>query len=331
MSADKSNAQKICDILKLLYQGMALIPSDVSLQEALGIEVKTLRRYLADIAQCFDGILEEKTYKDGKKVTSYRLVDEKQALTDMLRLFTQEDSGKFLEMTKLIYENDPTVFEMFESDYKVALENRLKKESDIVKFYSNPLESLGETSGSIFKELKECAKEKFYKTITVERGEPQIYKDAKCLKLLFSKGNWYLAIETDADELRLIRISFITKLDHPSSSKFSFQKSVLDKYENYFNSFQNPFSINAQKQKAILLAKPDIAMYFKVGMKPFFRSQQYISTEEDGSIKFSIDFTQPMEIKPFIKEWSPYIAVLEPLELKQDIISDLQELLKDLS
>ncbi len=332
MSNDKySNTQKICNILKLLHQGRTLEPSSTALRKELEIEEKTLRRYLSDIAGCFDGIQTEKIERDGKKVISYRLVDDKQALADMLRLFVRQDSSDFLEMVRLVYENDSTIFEMFESDYKAILENRLKKESDIIKFYSNPLEDLQNKNNRIFEELKKCVKERLYKTITLERTETQIYKDAKCLKLLFSKGNWYLAIETDDDNLRLIRISFITKLDHPSSSKFSFQKSVLDKYKDYFDSFQNPFSINAKKQKAVLLAKPEVAVYFKEGMKPFFKSQQYISTEQNGSIKFSVDFTQPMEIKPFIKEWSPYISVLEPLELKQDIASDLKQLLKDLS
>jgi predicted DNA-binding transcriptional regulator YafY len=318
------NVENICNILKLLHAGRVLIPSDTALQEELGIEVKTLRRYLVDIESCFDGIICEKISRDGKKVDSYRVLNDRHALMDILRSFVGDTGDNFLSLMQLIYEKDPTVFEEYESQYKADISKRLAKEADMIKFYSNPLEDLQNFDSAIFKELKTSVKERFYKTITVEKGEREIYRDAKCLKLLFSKGNWYLAIETDTQELKLIRLSFITSLEHSSKAKFSYQKSVLDKYQNYFDTFQNPFSINTKKQAAILLAAPEIAMYFKSDMKPFFRSQRYIETLSDGSIKFEVSFTQFMEIKPFIKEWSPHISVIEPEELKQDIISDMQ-------
>lgn len=319
------NVENICSILKLLYDGRTLIPSDTALQEELEIEVKTLRRYLATIETCFDGIICEKISRDGKKVDSYRVLDYRQALMDIMRSFMQDKGDNFLPLIQLIHDNDSSIFEEYESEYKVRIAKRLTKEADIIKFYSNPLEDLQSSDSAIFKKLKTCVEERFYKTITVTRGKSTTYKDAKCLKLIFSKGNWYLAIETDTQELKLIRLSFITALNHPSNTKSSsFQKSVLDKYQNYFDTFQNPFSTNDKKQTATLLASPEIAIYFKSDMKPFFKSQRYIETLGDGSIKFKVNFTQFMEIKPFIKEWSPHISVIEPEELRQDIISDMQ-------
>ena len=58
-------------------------------------------------------------------------------------------------------------------------------------------------------------------------------------------------------------------------------------------------------------------------MKPFFPSQKFIKTNDDGSIDFSIDYTNYMEIAPFIKQWQPDITILSPDTLREKIRKDL--------
>jgi len=59
-------------------------------------------------------------------------------------------------------------------------------------------------------------------------------------------------------------------------------------------------------------------------MKRFFISQQFIQQYEDGSVEFRVDYTQDLEILPFVKRWLPDIVVLEPSELKRALVEDLQ-------
>jgi predicted DNA-binding transcriptional regulator YafY len=58
-------------------------------------------------------------------------------------------------------------------------------------------------------------------------------------------------------------------------------------------------------------------------MKKFFPSQKFISEDENGVI-FTINYTQPFEILPFIKKWLPSMEILEPQELKDELKKDLE-------
>ena len=62
-------------------------------------------------------------------------------------------------------------------------------------------------------------------------------------------------------------------------------------------------------------------------MKKFFPSQKFISEDENGVI-FTINYTQPLEILPFIKRWLPSMEILEPQELKDELKKDLEIALK---
>ena len=77
-------------------------------------------------------------------------------------------------------------------------------------------------------------------------------------------------------------------------------------------------------QRAVLKASPKVSIYFRKGMKSFFPSQKLNETMSDGSVIFSIDFTQDMEILPFIKRWLPDIEILEPKSLRDKFKDELK-------
>jgi len=105
--------------------------------------------------------------------------------------------------------------------------------------------------------------------------------------------------------------------------------SILEKYNSFFKTFQNSMTLYAvEKKKAILQTTPKVAKYFKKDMKKFFSSQEFIKEMDDGSVRFSIEFTQPLEILPFIKRWLPDITIIEPNELKEQYRKDLQKMLE---
>ena len=51
-------------------------------------------------------------------------------------------------------------------------------------------------------------------------------------------------------------------------------------------------------------------------MKKFFRSQKFISETKDNGVLFSVEYTQDLEILPFIQKWLPDLEILEPQSLK---------------
>jgi predicted DNA-binding transcriptional regulator YafY len=80
---------------------------------------------------------------------------------------------------------------------------------------------------------------------------------------------------------------------------------------------------------AKIKAKPSIAKYFDEGMKKFLPSQIFKSKEKDGSVIFTLSYTQALEVLPFIQKWMPDLLILEPSELKDAYRKKLEEALKD--
>ena len=65
-------------------------------------------------------------------------------------------------------------------------------------------------------------------------------------------------------------------------------------------------------------------------MKKVLSSQKFIQENQDGSVLFSLEYTQPIEILPLIQKWLPDLIILEPKELKQEYIAKLEQTLQNL-
>jgi len=60
-------------------------------------------------------------------------------------------------------------------------------------------------------------------------------------------------------------------------------------------------------------------------LNSFLSSQKFIEKQDDDSIIFTVDYTQNLEILPFIQSWMPNITIVEPQELKEAYLKKLQE------
>jgi predicted DNA-binding transcriptional regulator YafY len=58
-------------------------------------------------------------------------------------------------------------------------------------------------------------------------------------------------------------------------------------------------------------------------MKKFLSSQQFVKKEEDGSVIFTLEYTQSLEVLPFIQRWLPDLIIVEPKELKDEYVTKL--------
>ncbi len=131
-------------------------------------------------------------------------------------------------------------------------------------------------------------------------------------------NNWYLAFIDDEEKLRFARISFIDKVDYASNSG-SFQKVSVQKQMQFLeSSVQNSLTLyGVTPHTATIKAMPNIAKYFDENMKIFLSSQKFQKKLEDGSVLFTLSYTQELEILPFIQKWMPDLIILEPKELKK--------------
>jgi predicted DNA-binding transcriptional regulator YafY len=257
-------------------------------------------------------------------VTVFRTIDPAKDLTDILDFFINNDAQGMGWLMQLIHQNDPAVLKGFDEEQKRALQRQAKKDRDVVLFRTNPLENLLDPeTEKLLRDLKRAVKNHEYKTIHYTYNQhSEILEDLKCLKLIFMENNWYLATENEERKSRLLRVTFIDQVEY--SKKTSYQKSVLDRYDDFFSTMQNPMSLPfVTKKTAILKAHGRIAVYFKESMKKFMGSQTFMREEDDG-VLFTVDYTQPLEVLPFIKKWLPYMVVLEPKDLKDILSEELQ-------
>ncbi len=306
----------IFKLMKYFLQGREINAYDPVILDEFNCSYKTLERYLKDIENNFQNII---TIKKSNK-NYYKLVK----ASDIIREFLQlEDSN-----ISLVYEwlKEGEIYHDLEESTKQALEKVSDSKKEIMLFKSYPFEEFkSKKYKDMFDELKTAVKNSEYRDIVFEYDDIEVYKDAKCLKLVFVDNNWYVAIEDENSKLKFLRISFIQSIKKVRD--YSYQKSTLEKYNTFFKTFQNAMTLyGVERKKAILQTTPKIAKYFKKDMKKFFPSQEFIEELDDGSIKFSLLYTQPLEILPFIKRWLPDMSIVEPKELKEEYKKDIEKM-----
>ena len=316
--------KKIIAIFKLMsyfLQGREINAYDPIIIEEFNCSYKTLERYLKDIENNFSNIITIK--KSNKKY--YKLVK----ASDVIREFLQIEDSEI----SFVYDwlKDGEIYHDLEEDTKQALDKVSKSKKEIMVFKSYPFEEFkSKKYKDMFDELKVAVKNNEYRDIVFKYDDIKTYKDAKCLKLIFVDNNWYIAIEDENSTLKFLRISFIQNIK--KQREYLYQKSALEKYNSFFKTFQNSMTLyKVEEKKAILQTTPKIAKYFHKDMKKFFPSQEFIMEFDDGSVRFSLLYTQPLEILPFIKKWLPDMSIIEPETLKEEYKNDLkkmEELLK---
>jgi len=325
-------------LLERLAKGEELYSQDEDLQldlfgETGEAQERALRRYLKDVHELYPHIvLTQKVKKDltERKVTIYRVQDRQKDVSTILKYFIEnsDDLGWVLQM---INENDPSFLKALDISDRMEIEGNIKEDEGIFVFKGSPFENFEDSDKKeIFLQLKKAVRNHEYRSITYHKTTEEVFENLKCIKLVYMNNNWYLATEDDVKNFRFLRLSFIKKVEYASGDKITFQGSRVDHYHSFFASLQNAFTLaNVQFKKATLKVSPDMALYFKESMKPFFPSQEYVRTEEDGSIVFTIEYTQPLEILPFIKQWQPSITILSPDSLKKKLRDDIQQSLKN--
>ena len=182
--------------------------------------------------------IERKLIGHGKRpVKVLRVYDKNKDIIDVLECLLKY-SNDLGWLIGLLNENDPSLFNDLNKHEKEKVSKQLKEDSDIFLFRTNPLEVLqDELSKRYLSELRNAVKNKECRNIKYKYiGEMENLIDVKCLKIIFTDSNWYLAIEDTERNFRLLRVAFIVSL---SKSSKNYQSKILDKYKTHFNKIQN--------------------------------------------------------------------------------------------
>ena len=283
------------------------------LEKALGKSIKQTERYIEELQEEFHNIIDLKV---GRR-KGYKLIDTFDIFVEAF-----EKHSDMRELMELINEQDNRLFQ--------ELEKHSSKSKNKNYLFKNPIfEFLGDNA--IFTNLKQKITLHEYCTITFDTSNQAL--EVKPIKLLFTDNNWYLAYVDESEILRLGRVAFIEKLGYSKKNKNSYQPKSIQKHltllENRLQNAMSLFDENIPVQTAHLKASPAIAKYFKENMKRFFPTQTFLkqTQESDGvSVEFTIDYTQDLEILPFIQKWMPDLIILKPDSLKQSYLKKLEKM-----
>ena len=313
-----NKTQHLYKLMEIFLDKKEISAYDKDVRARLGnCSSKTLERYLQNLEELYDHII---TIKKGKK-NVWKIVK----VSDIVESFINNsyDLYYLFELTK---EFDPEIFKELE---KSTLKKLATNESVFV-FKNYIMEELSsDKAKDIFKDLKEAVRNREYRDIYYHYDGDIVYEDAKPIKLVFMDNNWYIAIVTKAKEFKFLRLSFITDVQK-RASQGRFQSVDIEKYIEFIKKAQNSMTLfNKKPQIAKIRASKSVAKYFKEGMKRHLPSQKFIKELDNGEVIFSVEYTQELEVLPFIQKWLPDLTIESPKELQEALVKKLQNALKN--
>jgi len=182
-------------------------------------------------------------------------------------------------------------------------------------------EKLSEEDLVNFQALEDAIREKVEITCTYNGFEFLV----KPLKLALFEGFWYLLLldSKKGNKFKKFHLKSIKDIKH-SGEKFELSSELDERVKAMNSAWAN---LEAPKTARLLLA-PEVAKYFE--RKPHAK-QRITGQDSDGSVEIEIEFTHIMEIKPLIYYYLPFIKVLEPKELADEVKKDVSEYLKEIN
>lgn len=311
---------RVLELLKRFNDGQKVCIDALEKDELWeGKSEKTIRRDLEVIREYFPNSFE--LIRGGKGERGcYKAIT--QATFDN---FLKPDALSLLIQTFNIAQRSD-LFDSFDmsSDEKKILDNKVNKVNKYYEFKNKPLESKKDDY-KLFKKLEQSIE--LQKYLILEYPDYNgVYekKEVKPYKIVFIQENFYLACEVEHEnyQFSMFRIS---KIRSTEDTKKTYQKNpdIID----FIKFMQTPFAIYRQDFRKYLIdvvLEVDKSKAFFFHSKKFLRSQILLDTKENGNVIITYKVTQLREIDALIKQWLPYVKVIEPQELKDQILSELK-------
>ncbi|OTG75415.1 DNA-binding transcriptional regulator [Acinetobacter sp. ANC 4169] len=139
----------------------------------------------------------------------------------------------------------------------------------------------------------------------------------KPYRLIHHMGNWYLAA-VRKQELRVYRLGRIEKIicSH-QLARFEHDQAVLQQLKD-----EDGIWFQHQKQEVVLSVHPDAAIYFK--QRRIFPEQMILEESQTGELLISCQIRHQKELHPLVRYWVPYLKILQPAHLQQELDAGLQ-------
>ena len=322
-----NQVQRVLEILTMLQRGeevstttlhdnrMDIFRNDISMRS-----IQDDMQYVIDFFG--DALLKNSDNK-------YKLIDK-----DQLNKFL---NNKYIRIYKYLHSLsviDSPIFKKLDNLYGDLINYHTKKK--IYQFLDDPKEDL-KIKKELIKKIEKYITDRTYVDIEYEPKEKYSYKRVKPLKIIYSHENWYLASITSEDReendgFRLLRIQYIASIDKSQTGSQTFQEDIK---ANIFlkNHLQTLFTSYVEKTYLVRVkVSYEIARFFKA--KRFLKSQSIIYhvdpniqkeyNFQKGDLLVEYHVNDDMEILPTIQKFLPHIKVIEPKQLHQKVLDNIQ-------
>ena len=324
MSVITNQTARVLELLKRFNDGQKVCIDTLEKDELWeGKSEKTIRRDLDVIKEYFPNAFELIRGGRGER-GCYKAVT--QSTFDN---FLKPDALSLLIQTFNIAQRSD-LFDSFDmsSDERRILDSKVNQVNKYYEFKNKPLETKKDDY-KLFKKLENAIE--FQKYLILEYPDKNgVFekKEVKPYKIVFIQENFYLACEVEHEqyEFSMFRIS---KIRSTEDTKKTYQKNP--DINDFIKFMQTPFSIYRQDFRKYLIdvvIEVDKSKAFFFHSKKFLRSQNILDTKDNGNIIVTYKVTQLREIDALIKQWLPYVKVVEPLELKEQIAQELKDYLE---
>lgn len=280
------------------------------------VSEKTIRRVIDVIKEYFPDAFE--LVRTGKGEDNYYKAVTKKAFDNFIN---PELLSLMVHTFNIANKND--LFDKFDLDDedKRLLQSKIKESNDFYEFKNKPLETLKHDRVM----LNECEKAiKFRKCVIIEYNGNKF--EVKPYKIIFMNENFYLGCEIEHEtlEFAMYRVSKIKTIEDTPKT---FNKT--HEIDNFIKDMQTPFATYRQNYKKYLI---DVKLEVSKEKAYFFKSKKFLKSQKEeeldnGNLLVSYKVTQLKEVDELVKRWLPYVKVVSPLELKNQIEDELRNYL----
>ena len=297
-STKYNRINQVYTMLKNNVHGMTI----AELAKELDVSTKTIQRDLYEVLSDLGAVKEGRTWKIDPKLANDDLNTNERLILGILDEMAKSAGKIFYSkahslLTQITQQLEHPIFANVNGEY------------------------LEEKNIELFENIEKAIKEKTEIKFDYEKYNFHV----KPLKLAFFDGFWYLLalhIQNNKETFKKYHLKTIRNVQILNKT-FEIPALVEERLK-YANSVW--FNLDVQFRVRLFIDK-QIRKYFE--RKPL-RGQSIIGEDKDGSIEIEIKISNNMEILPLILYYIPYIKVLEPQSLANEIKDRVQGYLKEI-
>lgn len=306
---DKKTTQLLA-LLKALLGGKQICLKHYAVVE--NISLRTAQRHIKELSDVFENHLIKEgdcyTFASSNMIEKNILSYDKDDLTKVVDLFSLVD----FDFTKIFDEDTSRIIQKLQKNYAICYS---VKQNPFEYFFNH----------KYLQDIKKAIKNHQYTDIIYNNGEKFEFKEIRIIKIIFSDGNFYVAILSNDESInngfKFLRLSFIESIKLHSKT---FHTDIQAEF--FIKEFQSIFSnYNAQSYEVIVEVDKCVERFFR--QKKFLKSQKFIKDSDKLLLSFQV--TNDMEILPLVKKWLPYLKIISPVDTKINLQNQLRSYLND--